>query len=379
MTRRKVLRHGSLFSGIGGFDLAAEWCGWRNIFHCEINEFCNRVLNYYWPKAASIKNIIDYEWEKWKGKIDVLTGGFPCQPYSVAGKRRGKADPRHLWPYMLRAIQAICPTWVVGENVRGLISWDEGVVFDEVQADLEAAGYEVVPFLLPAAGVDAPHRRERIWFIAHADGHNGGSKKRGGTGKTQSLAAALRPEHGPGRQPGRADRYDLSGMQSQQYDAANPDDGQQPQQPAGHSKDRRDAPETRGVHRTGAGSGDQQGNLTERIRLLGTSTGILQDATANSDSGQRSQRRGNTQRSEKAKQQSGKHHAWFVRNTWQDFPTQPALCDGDDGLSGVLDNISFSKWRSESLKAGGNAIVPQVVYQLFRVIQQLSRTIKTGK
>jgi len=129
-----------LFSGIGGFDLAAQWCGWRNVFHCEINEFCNHLLNYYWPEAASIKNIVDYEWEKWKGKIDVLTGGFPCQPYSTAGKRLGKADARHLWPAMLNAVRAIRPLWVVGENVRGLLSWNGGLVFDEVQSDLEAAG-----------------------------------------------------------------------------------------------------------------------------------------------------------------------------------------------------------------------------------------------
>ena len=102
--------------------------------------------------------------------IETLLGGFPCQPYSTAGKRKGKDDERHLWPEMLRAIREIQPRWVVGENVRGLVNWNGGMVFDEVQADLEAEGYEVQPFILPAAAVNAPHRRDRVWFVAYSDG-----------------------------------------------------------------------------------------------------------------------------------------------------------------------------------------------------------------
>src|SRR5690606_14092503 len=162
------MRHGSLFSGIGGFDLAAEWMGWENVFHCEKEKFCQQVLNYYWPKATLHEDIRNTDFTIYRYRIDILTGGFPCQPYSTAGKRLGKEDDRHLWPEMLRAIREISPRWIVGENVRGLISWNGGMVFDEVQADLEAAGYEVLPFLLPAAGVGAPHRRDRIWFVAHS-------------------------------------------------------------------------------------------------------------------------------------------------------------------------------------------------------------------
>jgi hypothetical protein len=153
------MTHGSLFSGIGGFDLAAEWMGWENKFHCEINPFGQRVLKYYWPNAISYYDIKQTDFTIWRGKLDILTGGFPCQPYSTAGKRKGKEDDRHLWPEMLRAIREIQPRWIVGENVRGLTNWNGGLVFDEVQADLEAEGYEVLPFLLPAAGVGAPHRR----------------------------------------------------------------------------------------------------------------------------------------------------------------------------------------------------------------------------
>jgi len=157
------MTHGSLFSGIGGFDLAAQWMGWENKFHCEWNEFGQRVLNYYWPDAELFTDITKSDFKKYANQIDVLTGGFPCQPYSKAGKRRGKEDQRHLWPEMLRVIREIKPRYVVGENVRGLITWNAGLVFDEVCSDLENLRYQVAPFIIPASSVNAPHQRERIW------------------------------------------------------------------------------------------------------------------------------------------------------------------------------------------------------------------------
>jgi DNA (cytosine-5)-methyltransferase 1 len=156
------MTHGSLFTGIGGFDLAAEWMGWENIFHCEWMPFPRQVLNYHFPKSISYEDITKTDFTIHRGNIDILTGGFPCQPYSSAGKRLGKEDERHLWPHMLRAIQEIEPTYVVGENVRGLTNWNGGVVFEEVCADLESCGYEVQPILLPACAVGAPHRRDRV-------------------------------------------------------------------------------------------------------------------------------------------------------------------------------------------------------------------------
>ena len=117
------MKHGSLFSGIGGFDLAAEWMGWENVFHCEWNPFGQKVLKHYWPKAESFNDITKSDFTKYANTIDILTGGFPCQPYSSAGQRKGKEDERHLWPHMLRAIQEISPRYIVGENVRGLLNW----------------------------------------------------------------------------------------------------------------------------------------------------------------------------------------------------------------------------------------------------------------
>ena len=163
------MRHGSLFSGIGGFDLAAEWMGWENVFHCEWNEFGQRVLKHYWPKAESYGDITRTDFKKWRGRVDVISGGFPCQPFSIAGKRKGTEDERHLWPEMLRAIREAAPSYVVGENVRGIVNWSRGMVFDQVLDDLEAIGYEVAPFLLPAYAVGAQQERYRMWFIAYSN------------------------------------------------------------------------------------------------------------------------------------------------------------------------------------------------------------------
>jgi DNA (cytosine-5)-methyltransferase 1 len=180
------MTHGSLFSGIGGFDLAAHWMGWDNIFHCEWNEFGQKVLKHHFPTSKSYNDITKTDFSIHRGEIDILTGGFPCQPYSSAGERLGKADERHLFPEMLRAIKEIKPRWIIGENVRGLVSWEGGLVFDEVCSDLEGEGYEVQPILIPAAAKNAPHKRERIWFIAYSKLHedrytnNGGSKQKEG-------------------------------------------------------------------------------------------------------------------------------------------------------------------------------------------------------
>ena len=166
------MNHASLFSGIGGFDLAAEWMGWNNVMSCEIDKFCNKVLKYHFPNAIHYEDIKTTDFTIHRGQIDILTGGFPCQPFSLAGKRRGSEDDRHLWPEMLRAIREIQPRWIVGENVFGLTNWNGGVVFREVLSDLENEGYEVQPFIIPACAVNAPHRRDRVWIVAHAT--NGG-------------------------------------------------------------------------------------------------------------------------------------------------------------------------------------------------------------
>lgn len=166
--RGRVLYHGSLFSGIGGFDLAAQWMGWRNVFQVENDKFCQRVLSKNFPNTDKHLDIKQFDGTNYQGQIDILTGGFPCQPFSTAGKRKGDQDDRHLWPEMLRVVREIQPTYIVGENVHGLFNQAKGGVFEQICTDLEAEGYEVQSTVLPAVAVGAPHRRDRVWIVAYA-------------------------------------------------------------------------------------------------------------------------------------------------------------------------------------------------------------------
>jgi DNA (cytosine-5)-methyltransferase 1 len=291
------MNHASLFSGIGGFDLAAKWMGWNNVLHVERDPFCQRVLKHHFPNALSFDDVKTFDGRPFRGRVDILTGGFPCQPYSSAGKRLGKDDERHLWPEMCRIISEIAPAFVVGENVRGLLNWNGGVVFEEVCADLEALGYEVWTGILPAAGVGAPHRRDRVWWVA-----------------------------------ANADRY--GSIRATGKDA-------------------------------GAGGAEL---LQERdaIQWTGQSSGVRYAPNAD-----RNQRPEGWMHQARPKQAKGHARSRAARpDAWQDFPTEPPVCGGDDGLSRQLDGISFSKWRAESIKAYGNAIVPQVAYQIFQAIEQ---------
>jgi DNA (cytosine-5)-methyltransferase 1 len=153
--------HIDLFSGIGGFSLAAERTGFSTKVFCEKDPYCRTILKKHWPSVPIVEDIRDFRGDSY-GKIEILTGGFPCQPFSQAGKQRGKEDDRYLWPEMLRVIQEAKPSWIVGENVFGIIN----LALDQVHSDLEAVGYEVETLVIPAAGVDAPHRRDRCWIIA---------------------------------------------------------------------------------------------------------------------------------------------------------------------------------------------------------------------
>ena len=334
------MRHGSLFSGIGGFDLAAEWMGWENVFHCEWNEFGQKVLKYYWPNAESFTDITKTDFTRYEGTIDLISGGFPCQPYSQAGKRLGKEDDRHLWPEMLRAIREVKPSWVVGENVYGLVNWNGGLVFHEVQADLEAEGYEVWPFLLPAVSVNAPHRRDRIWFVAHSknNGWNGREcKQREGTEIDQRQFC----EH-------QAEGWDEIRSKPKRYSQAS------------------DVTNSNGNGFNECNSNNEVNTSQGRINALSNiSNGISNGYVTHSKSSRLE--------SEMAiRELEGNKRFEFSnqRNQWDSFPSVSPLCSRDDGLSNRLDSITFPKWRNESIKAGGNAIVPQVVYQIFKAIEQ---------
>ena len=154
-----------LFSGIGGFSLGLKRAGMETIGFCEIDPFCRKVLAKHWPDVTVHTDIRGLNGKDYKGRADVICGGFPCQPFSQAGKRRGTEDDRHLWPEMLRIISEVRPTWVIGENVIGFVKME----LDSVLSDLEREGYQTRAFIIPACGIDAPHKRDRVWIIAHAN------------------------------------------------------------------------------------------------------------------------------------------------------------------------------------------------------------------
>lgn len=152
-----------LFSGIGGFSLGLERAGMTTVAFCEIDPYCQAVLRKHWPDVPIYGDIKELDGRQISA--DLVCGGFPCQPYSVAGKRRGKEDDRHLWPEMCRVIGQVRPTWVIGENVAGIIRME----LDQVLSDLENLGYSTRAFVIPACAADAPHRRDRAWIVAHTN------------------------------------------------------------------------------------------------------------------------------------------------------------------------------------------------------------------
>src|SRR5690606_34646459 len=146
----------------GGFDLAAQRVGIDNVFQVENDSFCKRVLEKNFPKVKRYADINNFNGKEYVGKIDIISGGFPCQPFSLAGNRKGENDNRYLWPQMLRVIQQIKPTWVVGENVAGIIN----MALHKVLFDLENSGYSSQAFVIPACAKNALHKRDRVWIIA---------------------------------------------------------------------------------------------------------------------------------------------------------------------------------------------------------------------
>ena len=308
------MTHGSLFSGIGGFDLAARWAGWDNLFNCEIDLFCRTVLKYHFPDAEQYGDIKTTDFTVWRDRIDVLSGGFPCQPFSQAGKRKGTEDDRYLWPEMLGVIRSVRPRWVVGENVLGIVNWSKGLVFEQVCSDLEAEGYEVQPFVIPACGVNAPHRRYRTWFVAHRSDARleDVRQKRQNTVLSGGITS---------------DTQCFRGYQLHQD------------------------------IQSGQSNGKEFDNVSGKRNVADTNCKRLQRCKNKRSVGEI--------RTEQQKQFAGS----FCPH-WQDFPTQSPVCNRNDGLSYGLDGITFPKWRKESIKAYGNAIVPQVAYRIFETINE---------
>ena len=358
-----IKTHASLFSGIGAAEIAADWMGWSNIFHCEIQEFPRRVLEYWYPKSTSYEDITKTDFTPWRGKIDILTGGFPCQSFSMAGKRLGDKDHRYLWPEMLRAIREIQPSWVVGENVTGLLSmvqsgeevkvgrtddlFEENYVYrkeqrftlDEICEGLEREGYAVQPFVVPACAVGAPHRRDRVWIVARiaADTLR--------TGR-QELDAAAEP-----REALLADSEgDAGGLTPHTV-------GEGLYEWPTCERENQDAPLGRDV--------------------LGAAVGLGGERPASHAESQQGERPGLEQRgpclSEQGELGGGGREDCYEQpsDRWRDFPTQSPVCSRNDELSARLAGITFPRWRAEAIKALGNAWCIPVAYEIFRAIAQV--------
>lgn len=300
--------HYDLFAGIGGFSLALEEVfneAKINHVFCEWEHFPSAVLRKHWPNGTFYGDIAglvaDTDSKRHKSSVaeteatgrsdlcsgarsdenetlTILTGGFPCQPFSHAGRRKGTADDRYQWPNMFRVIQNVKPDWVIAENVRGLVTWSDGMVLEQVCVDLESEGYEVQPFIIPACAVNAPHRRDRVWIIAH-----------------------------------RANSR-VKGLQKREI---NPDDA-------------------------------------ANARCIGREQRPSKDIQSEG---------------KKPERQNSYYSGW--ERDWREVAASTCNARMDDGLSREVDGISYSfaKWRNESIKAYGNAIVPQVAMEIFRAIK----------
>ena len=294
-----MITHYDLFAGIGGFSLAVDTIfndqEIKHIF-CEWEAFPTAVLRKHWPEGEFYGDIADlithtssdrFKWGRKSTEIKegyqeksrlpselergfkrphftIVTGGFPCQPFSSAGRRKGTADDRYQWPNMFSVIRNVKPDWVIAENVRGLLNWNDGMVLETICIDLESEGYEVQPIIIPAVAVGAPHRRDRIWFIG--------------------------------------------------YKPAN----------------------TRSAR-------------LEEARASVTTTG-------------------------RGRSSDGRAYPDWNRS-WQEVALATCNDSVDDGLSRIVDGVPYSraKWRKESLKAYGNAIVPQVAMKILEAIKEANQ------
>jgi DNA (cytosine-5)-methyltransferase 1 len=283
----KILEHLDLFSGIGGFALAARWMNWTTVQFVEIDSFCQKVLTKNFPNIPIHGDIKTFNGTKYRGAIDILTGGFPCQTFSLAGL--GAMDLT-LWKEMFRVIKQSGPWCVVVENVYGILARKGGMALEIVCADLESEGYEVQPFIIPACSKGAPHRRERVWIIAYSHAHDA---RRCGHGKTR-----------PKKEESKSEQKERKRIRP----------------------------------------------LIERVGYERTST---------HPNGIRLRKKGDWER------ESRFFNETSAVDDWANFPTQSPVRIRNDGIPTRLVRSAIS--------GGGNAVVPQLVFEIFKAIESLKR------
>ena len=362
-----------LFSGLGGFSLGLERTGqFKTVAFCEIDKYCTLLLQKHWKGVKIYNDVKEITKERLKADgvqlPDIITGGFPCQPFSVAGKQKGTSDDRHLWPEMFRIIQEFTPRWVVGENVKGITNIQDGMVFETVCTDLEGEGYEVRTFNIPAAGVDAPHRRERMWIIASLE--NARRTLRPGTELREKNEDEIRKED--------ANQHQRSGSPSES-DVANANSGRSHEQnneiqtgrniasPSGETIPNAEGERlqrSRGQESRGDFHGMEQDSKrneneirSESERRSGTSTDVADTESSPGDDHEAVAGDGGSETQEV----SGDGSRVRGESAWWDF--EPDVGRVAHGIPG----------RVYRLKALGNSIIPQIAQEIGTAIIKAER------
>lgn len=358
--KNKKLTFASLFSGIGGADIAATAAGWEHKFWCEWDPFCQTVLKYWFNNSIGYNDITKTDFTQWRGKIDILHASPPCQSVSVAGKRKGEADDRFLWGDAIRALAEIRPTWVTLENVAGIETMVESVphtsmvfqdghpgeasgltrrfrrfgILNGILDLIRLQGYSVRVFNIPACAVGAPHERKRIWIVGHLTdamynrlentSNRGTSEEVCGETPESILSKPVKTE----------------GIIGSASDTCY------------------------------AGTETQCGRADE----------ILSERDASDTQGKQGKRNGFKQSENRAAKQI-QHRGgggedggfWRSEDFWRNFPLESPICRGNDGFPLEVDSLTipFSRWRREAVKAYGNALVPQVLYQFYDAINKI--------
>jgi len=338
------MTHLSLFSGIGGIDLAAEWAGFESVAMVERDKYCQKVLAKNFPNAKIYDDVTTFNGHEYKNKIDLISGGFPCQPHSLAGKRKASGDERDLWSEVVRIIRESRPKFFLGENVRGLLSSESGAFFGRILNDLDELGYRVGWCLYGAKDIGAVHRRERVFIVAYASGIGGTTEgdnwERGSFCGERKQCDSNRCEGG--RMDGR-DNADSIG----QTDAADSDSIRFQQ-----CANKKEKQSTR--------------RRATRSVTEGHDSSIHRDVADSNGSGCEKQReRISTEAEHKTSERCCYQNIWG--GDWRNWDVEPVIYETETESRIRRTDDGFSS-RVDRLKALGNAVVPQQVYPILAEI-----------